>query len=81
MKMKPIALDINVVCAGAHKNYGALVTQDHIQDVVNNGEYLESHRIEITQDFMALALYDTAKLVFNDIQRRLVDGAAPNSPN
>ena len=81
MEMKPIALDINASCAGANKSYGALITQDHIQDVTQAGDYLEAYRSEIVQNFLALALYDCTKLVFDDINRRLIDGAAPHSPN
>jgi hypothetical protein len=81
MEMKPIALDVNVVCAGAHKSYGSLITQEHILDVTNGKEYLENNRALIVQDFLALALYDCSKLIFDDIKRRLFDGATPNSPN
>jgi hypothetical protein len=81
MDMKPIALDINVSCASANKNYGAFVTQENILDVIENGDYIEKNRTSIVTNFLALALYDVQKMIFDDINRRLFDGSTPNSPN
>lgn len=81
MKMKPVSLDINVECAGARKSYGALIDEEHILDVTRNGEYLEANRGAITQNFMALALYDCSKLIFDDIKGKITDGETPITHN
>jgi hypothetical protein len=79
--MKPIALDVSASCAGASKNYGSFVEQAHIQDVMDHAEYFEANRGPIVQNFLALALYDCTKIVFEEIQKRYIDGATPHTPN
>ena len=78
--MKAIAMNINVECAAARKNYDTLIDQDHIQDVIEHSEYIEKNREAIIQNFMALALLDCTNLIATELGG-LLNGSAEITHN
>ena len=76
--MKPITMEVKVQLAEANMNYSVIVQEENIQDVISNSNYLEENRKLIVDDFLALALYDCSKLIFQDIIQK-VSNAAPHT--